>query len=67
METGRGWHGPFHQSELFLLDGDHFAAFVVAAVGADGVGQPHLAAVAARDQIAGLQGIVRAPAISAAF
>jgi hypothetical protein len=53
---------------LFLFFGlDYFAAFVVTAVGANGMRQPFFAAVAARDQVAGLQRIMCTAAITASL
>jgi hypothetical protein len=51
---------------LFLFLNDHFAAFVMAALGANRVRQAHLAAVAARDQVGRRQRIVCAAAVAAA-
>jgi hypothetical protein len=52
---------------FLLFHADHFTAFVMTAFGADGVRQAHLAAVAASDQIACCQGVVRPAAIPAAL
>src|SRR3990172_1782473 len=74
-QTGRVRHDP-HWGEgatplfrllLFLLYFDHFASFIKAAVGADGVRQAHGAAVRAGGQVAGLEGIVGAAHIAAAL
>jgi hypothetical protein len=51
--------------ELVFLDVEHFAALVLSALGADGVGQAFLAAVRASGQIGGRQGIVGAAAVAA--
>lgn len=52
---------------LFLFDLDDFAAFVVPAVGADGMRQAHGAAVRACGEVPGLQGIVCAAVIPPAL
>jgi len=52
---------------LLFFDCDDFAALVVTAVGADGVRQALLAAVAARNQVARRQGVVRPAAVPAAL
>jgi hypothetical protein len=49
---------------LFGFLGDHFAAFIVTAIGANSVRQTHLTAVAASYQVARLKGIVRPAAIT---
>jgi hypothetical protein len=53
MQTGRGSHGPAALFLLFFLF-HNFAAFVVTTVGANGVGQAHLAAVTALHKVARL-------------
>jgi len=50
---------------ILLFDFDDFAALVLSALGADGVGQAHFAAIGAGDQVLGLQGIVGAAAVTA--
>ena len=45
----------------------HFAAFVIAAIGADAMGQAQLAAIGAGHGVARLQGIVRPAAVAAAL
>jgi len=59
---GRESHGPL--SSLFFGD-DYFTPFIVPAVGADTMGQPHFAAVAALYQVLGGECIMGAPAITA--
>ncbi len=66
MQADRVVHGP-HGWVLFFFDGYDFAALVMTAFGADSVRQAHLAAVAAGNQIAGGQGIMRPAAIPAAL
>jgi hypothetical protein len=69
-QTRREGHGARAFQGLFLLiffDFDYFAALVVPAFGANGVGQAHLAAVGAGSQISGGQRIVRAAAVATAF
>ena len=46
---------------------DHFAAFVMAAIGANVMRKPHLAAVRASNQLAGFECIVRSAAVPATF
>lgn len=58
-------HGPFQI--LFLLNANHFTAFIVTAVWAYAVGQTHLTAIAALHQIAGFQGVMGSPSIAATF
>jgi uncharacterized membrane protein len=50
-----------------LLNFDDFAALILSALGADGVGQAHFAAIRAGDKVLGLQGIVGAAAVAAAL
>ena len=50
-----------------LLDGNYFAALIVAAIGTDRVRQAHRTAVRAGHQVARFQSIVRATTIAAAF
>jgi len=52
---------------LFLFHADDFAALVMPAVGAYGMWQAHLTAIAARHQIERFQSVVGAPAVAAAF
>ena len=52
---------------LFFGNADNLAALVMPAVRANGVRQPHLAAVAAGHQIAGGQRIVRPAPVTAAL
>jgi hypothetical protein len=52
---------------LFFLDLDHFTTFVETAVGTDGVRKAHGTAVGAGCEVAGLEGIVRAAVVAAAF
>jgi hypothetical protein len=66
MDTGRDNHSrPVDQ--LFLFNADNFAAFVMTTVGADGMRQPHFAAVAALNQISGFQCIVCTASIATTF
>jgi hypothetical protein len=52
---------------LFLFNRDNFLPIVVAAVRTDGVRRAHLTAVAAGDEWARRQGVVRAAPVAAAF
>lgn len=52
---------------LFFFDFDDFASFVVAAVGADGVGKAHGAAVGAEGEVAGFECVVSAAVVAAAL
>ena len=45
----------------------HFTAFVIAAIGADAVGQAQFAAIGAGYGVARLQGVVRPAAVAAAL
>jgi hypothetical protein len=68
MEAGRDVHGP--AICLFFLLGFffniyHFTALVMTAVGANGVRQAHLTAVAALYQVARFQRVMGTPAIAA--
>jgi len=51
---------------LFFF-GDDFTTLVMTAIGTDRMRQAHLTAVAARDQVAGFEGIVRAPPVPASL
>jgi hypothetical protein len=52
---------------LFGFLGNDFLAFVVPTIRANGMGQAHLAAIAAGNQVTGFERIVRPTAILATF
>jgi len=55
--------------KLFFLFffGNDFSTLVVTAIGTDCMRQAHLTAVTASDQVAGFEGVVRAPSVPASL
>jgi hypothetical protein len=62
--TGRFGYGPLALVSLYI---DHFLALVVAAVGANVMRKPHLAAVGALHQLARLERVVCAASVASAL
>jgi hypothetical protein len=59
--------GPFALFLLFFFDLDDFATLIIPAVGANGVRETHLTAVAALDELGHNKCIVGSPAVAASF
>ena len=57
----------FECEDLLAIDIHNFTAFIVAAVWANVMGQAHITAVRARNQLASLEGVVCPAAVPSAF